>query len=63
MKLELLRKILNTSPNPTQVLVFVNEARRVDIVVDKLADMGIIAAGLKGGDRGDKDRGFRSRKL
>ena len=32
-----------------------NEARRVDIVVDKLADMGIIAAGLKGGDRGDKD--------
>ncbi|GMI49134.1 hypothetical protein TrCOL_g12926 [Triparma columacea] len=55
LKLELLRKILNTSPNPNQVLVFVNEARRVDIVVEKLSDMGIIAAGLKGGDRGDKD--------
>lgn len=55
LKLEILRKILNTTPNPEQVLVFVNEARRVGIVVGKLAEMGIIAAGLHGGDGADKD--------
>ena len=52
--LETLRRILNTRPNPQQVLIFVDDARRADIVVDKLADMGIIAASLHGGSGSDK---------
>jgi len=63
LKLELLRKIMNTEPNPRQVLVFVNDARRVNIVVERLAEMNIIAAGLSGesdkNERTDVSRAMR----
>lgn len=49
MALDILRRILHTEPIPQQILVFVSDARRVDIVVDKLFGMGIIAAPLHGG--------------
>jgi superfamily II DNA/RNA helicase len=62
--LETVRRILHTSPSPEQVLIFVNNARRVGIVVDKLADMGIIAAPLHGGAGSDKsDRAEVSKAL
>ena len=43
-----------TDPAPQQVLVFVDNSRRVGIVVDKLAKMGIIAAPLHGGQGSEK---------
>lgn len=52
--LDMLRKILYTEPSPQQVLVFVDNARRVGIVVDKLAEMDIIAAPLHGGQGSEK---------
>lgn len=36
LALETLRKILNTDPNPQQALVFVDNPRRAEIVVDKV---------------------------
>jgi len=47
--LETLRKVLHTEPAPEQILIFVENSRRVDVVVDKLAKMNIIAAPLQGG--------------
>lgn len=49
LALETLRKVLHTEPAPEQILIFVENSRRVDIVVDKLAEMNIIAAPLHGG--------------
>ena len=64
LALELLRKIFHTSPSPQQVLVFVNDSHRVQVVVDKLAEKGIIAAGLHGGAGSDKlDRAEVAKKL
>jgi len=57
LKLETLRRVLYTEPTPQQVLVFVDNSRRVGIVVDKLAQMGIVAAPLHGGygsEKGDR---------
>jgi len=54
LALDAVRRILHTEPYPQQVLVFVDNARRVGIVVDKLADMGIIAAPLHGGAGSEK---------
>jgi ATP-dependent RNA helicase DeaD len=65
LALETLRKVLHTEPIPQQVLVFADNARRVDIVVEKLGRMGIIAAPLHGGfgsekaDRAEVSRGLR----
>eukprot|EP00559_Dactyliosolen_fragilissimus_P008681 CAMPEP_0184873364 /NCGR_PEP_ID=MMETSP0580-20130426/41803_1 /TAXON_ID=1118495 /ORGANISM="Dactyliosolen fragilissimus" /LENGTH=879 /DNA_ID=CAMNT_0027376265 /DNA_START=589 /DNA_END=3228 /DNA_ORIENTATION=- len=53
--IDALRKVLYTEPMPEQVLVFVDNARRVDIVVDKLANMGIVAAPLHGGSGSNKN--------
>jgi superfamily II DNA/RNA helicase len=62
--LETLRKILHTEPTPQQVLIFVDNSRRVGIVIDKLADMGIIAAPLHGGQGSEKgDRAEVSKAL
>jgi ATP-dependent RNA helicase DeaD len=49
MALDMLRRILHTEPVPQQILVFVSDARRVNIVVEKLHEMNIIAAPLHGG--------------
>jgi len=49
LALEAVRKILNTEPTPQQALIFVDSPRRVDIVIEKLARMDIIAAPLHGG--------------
>jgi superfamily II DNA/RNA helicase len=60
--LETLRRVLNTEPLPQQVLVFVQDARKVKIVVERLERNGIIAAPLSGDD--DKtDRADVSRAL
>jgi superfamily II DNA/RNA helicase len=64
MALDAVRKILHTEPIPQQILIFVENARKVDIVVDKLADRGIIAAPLHGGMGSEKmDRAEVSRAL
>jgi superfamily II DNA/RNA helicase len=52
--IDMLRKILYTDPSPQQVLIFVDNARRVGIVVEKLAEMDIIAAPLHGGQGSEK---------
>jgi superfamily II DNA/RNA helicase len=62
--LEAIRRILHTEPSPQQILIFVENARKVDIVVNKLADRGIIAAPLHGGSGSEKmDRAEVSRAL
>lgn len=60
--LETLRRILHTDPLPQQILIFVSDARRVPIVVDRLADRGIIAAPLHG-DSDKTDRAEVSKAL
>ena len=52
--LETLRKVLYTDPAPQQVLIFVDNSRRVGVVVEKLAELGIIAAPLHGGQGSEK---------
>jgi superfamily II DNA/RNA helicase len=52
--LDVLRKILYTDPAPQQALIFVDNARRVGIIVDKLAEMNIVAAPLHGGQGSEK---------
>lgn len=64
LALDTLRRILHTDPLPQQILVFVENARKVGIVVDKLADMGIVAAPLHGGRGSEKsDRAEVSQAL
>mmetsp|Transcript_18259 Transcript_18259/g.26884 ORF Transcript_18259/g.26884 Transcript_18259/m.26884 type:complete len:821 (-) Transcript_18259:3348-5810(-) len=52
--IDTLRKVLYTEPAPQQALIFVDNARRVGIVVSKLAELGIIAAPLHGGQGSEK---------
>jgi len=52
--LEYLRRILHTDPIPQQILVFVENSRKVQVVVEKLEAMGIIAAPLHGGAGSEK---------
>lgn len=61
--LDTLKKILYTEPVPQQVLIFVDNSRRVGIVVDKLAEMGIIAAPLHGGSGSEKSDRTEVNKL
>jgi superfamily II DNA/RNA helicase len=53
--LDILRKILNAQPTVKCALIFVNDPYRVNIIVDKLAENGIIAAPLHG-DTSKEDR-------
>jgi len=46
--METVRRILHTDPFPQQVLIFADNAKRVDYVVEKLSYMGILAAPLNG---------------
>lgn len=63
LQLEAVRKILNTEPLPQQALIFVDSPRRVDIVIEKLAQMDIVAAPLHGGggkgDRAEVNKALR----
>ncbi|KAL3931104.1 MAG: hypothetical protein SGBAC_011459 [Bacillariaceae sp.] len=62
--LENLRRVLHTEPTPQQILIFVENSRKVDIVVDRLENMGIVAAPLHGGMGSDKmDRAEVSKAL
>jgi superfamily II DNA/RNA helicase len=62
--LDAIRRILHTQPMPQQVLIFADSSRRVKIVIDKLAEMGIIAAPLYGGNDSEKlDRAEISKAL
>ena len=62
--LDTLRRILHTEPIPQQILIFVSDSRKVGIVVEKLANVGIIAAPLHGGMDSEKmDRAEVSRAL
>ncbi|KAG7372464.1 RNA helicase [Nitzschia inconspicua] len=62
--LEAVRRILHTEPVPQQILIFVENARKVDIVVEKLEERGIIAAPLHGGTGSEKmDRAEVSKAL
>ena len=64
LALDAVRRILHTDPIPQQILIFVDNARKVDIVVEKLADRGIIAAALHGGMGSEKmDRAEVSKAL
>ena len=67
LALETLRRVLNTSPAPQQVLIFVDHSRRADIVVSKLFNMGIIAAALSGndnkGERTDVNKALREGRV
>jgi superfamily II DNA/RNA helicase len=64
LALESLRKILHTEPIPQQILVFVENSRKVKIVIEKLEGMGIIAAPLHGGMGSEKtDRAEVSKAL
>ena len=62
--LDTIRRILHTEPIPQQILIFVESARKVDVVIEKLAERGIIAAPLHGGQGSDKmDRAEVSKAL
>lgn len=52
--LDTLRRILHTEPLPQQILIFAENPRKVGIVVEKLEDMGIVAAALTGGSNSEK---------
>ena len=63
--LDAVRKVLNTDPFPQQALIFVDSPRRVDIVIEKLAEFDIVAAPLHGGassgkgDRAEVNKALR----
>jgi superfamily II DNA/RNA helicase len=62
--LDTIRRILHTEPVPQQILIFVESSHKVEVVVDKLGQQGIIAAPLHGGRNSDKiDRADVSKAL
>ena len=64
LALDAIRRILHTEPIPQQVLIFADNARRVDILIEKLDELGIVAAPLHGGDKSEKmDRAEVSKAL
>jgi superfamily II DNA/RNA helicase len=64
LALETVRKILHTEPTLQQILIFADTPRKVDIVVEKLGQMGILAAALHGGMGSEKmDRAEVSKAL
>jgi len=64
LALDTLRRILHTEPLPQQALIFADSSRRVEIIVDKLSEMGIVAAPLHGGRGSEKmDRSEVSKAL
>jgi superfamily II DNA/RNA helicase len=64
LALETLRRVLHTDPIPQQILIFVHDAYRVDLVVERLSAMGIVAAALHGGRNSEKvDRADVSKAL
>eukprot|EP00804_Cyclotella_cryptica_P022840 CCRYP_005050-RA/>CCRYP_005050-RA protein AED:0.04 eAED:0.04 QI:77/0.66/0.5/1/0.66/0.5/4/722/760 len=64
LALDAVRRVLNTDPVIQQALIFVDSPRRVDIVIEKLAEMDIIAAPLHGGATSAKgDRAEVSKAL
>lgn len=48
LRIEMLRKLMYTKPVPTRAIAFVDDPRRVDIVVERLFKMGVQAAALRG---------------
>lgn len=48
LKIETVRKLMFTEPVPSRAIVFVDDPRRVDIVVEKLYEMKIRAGALRG---------------
>eukprot|EP00177_Eucheuma_denticulatum_P001296 GFKZ01002349.1.p1 GENE.GFKZ01002349.1~~GFKZ01002349.1.p1 ORF type:complete len:729 (+),score=93.41 GFKZ01002349.1:210-2396(+) len=48
MRIELLRKLMNTDPPPTRAMAFVDEPRRVDMVAERLFQMKIPCGSLRG---------------
>lgn len=48
IRIDLLRKLMFTKPMPVRAIAFVDDPRRVDIVVEKLYHMRVRAAGLRG---------------
>jgi superfamily II DNA/RNA helicase len=62
--LETVRRILHTEPLPRQILMFVDNSRKVDRLVEKLGEMGVLAAPLHGGNQSEKmDRAEVSKAL
>ena len=54
--IDTIRRILHTDPLPQQILMFVDSSRKVDLLVEKLENMGILAAALHGGDSRNNDK-------
>lgn len=48
LKIDTVRKILFAEPKPDRAIVFVDEPRRVDIVAERLWEMGVTVGALKG---------------
>jgi len=64
LMLDTLRRILHTDPMPHQALIFCDSSRSVDLLVQRLAEISIIAAPLHGGMGQDKtDRAEVSKAL
>jgi superfamily II DNA/RNA helicase len=51
---EYLRRILHTEPLPPQILIFGQDSRHVETIVDKLSEFNILAAPLHGGRQSTK---------
>lgn len=67
MKIAMIKKLMNTSPVPKRAIAFVDDPRRVDIVVDRLEKMNLIAGGLRGNahklERADVLNAFRKGRI
>jgi superfamily II DNA/RNA helicase len=51
---EYIRRILHTEPLPPQILIFGQDSRHVETIVDKLSEFNILAAPLHGGRQSTK---------
>ncbi len=64
LRIETLRKLMNANPIPERAICFVNEPRRVDLVVERLHKMRIPAAALRGNahklERAEVIKAFRT---
>ena len=67
MKIEMVKKLMNAEPVPTRAIAFVNDPRRVEIVMDRLHRMGCGAGALRGNadkrERADVLAAFRKGKV
>ena len=62
-KIDMIRRIVNTEPNPQQIIMFVNHVSSIDNIVNQLRNFNIIAVPLHAGTTASSNTSSQERAL